>query len=308
MWFKNIQLFRLSAPIKYSPEALENQLQRFAFSPCLPSFEESVGWHSPLDLEDSPLTYAANGYLMFCLQIEKKLLPATVIRQKLAERIKEIEQEEQRPIRAKEKRDLKDDIIVALRPRAFSQYTKIYAYIDTKKQLLILNTCTPSRADKFTHLFKRTFDDLNLVALETKKPGHEMTQWLQHNKLPGALHIEKSCVLQDPEQQNRIIRCQQQNLFASSIQSLVKDGCQVKQLGLSFDEDLSFILDDNFHIRSIRYQEELLAVAKETYAETPEQQFDADFVLMTEALDQLIEDLLKHFEAKQNKEKVTEPA
>lgn len=302
MWFKNIQLFRLSNPIQYSPEALENELQRFGFTPCLPSFEESAGWHPPLDIEDSPLTYAANGYLMLCMQIEKKLLPASVIRQKVEERVKQIEQEEARPVRAKEKRDLKDDITVALRPKAFSQFTQVYAYIDTKKQLLVLDTCTAARAEKFVALFKRTFDNLNLVAIDTKKPGYEMTQWLQHNKLPGSLHIEKSCVLQDPEQQNRVIRCQQQNLFAGSIQALLKDGCQVKQLGLTWDEDLNFTLDENFHIRSIRYQEELLAVAKETYVETPEQQFDADFVLMTEALDHLISDLLEHFETKKEKE------
>ncbi len=296
MWFKNIQLFRLSSKIKYSPEALENQLQRFAFTPCLPSFEESAGWLSPLEIEDGTLTYAANGYLMFCLQIEKKLLPATVIRQKVDERVKKIEQSEQRVVKGKEKRDLKDDIIVELRPRALTQYAKLYAYIDTKQQLLLLNTCTQSQVEKFTALFKRTFEDCNLVALDTKKPGYEMTQWLQSNQAPGSLHIEKSCVLQDPDQETRVIRCQQQNLFDKSIQALIKDGCQVKQLGLSFDDDLVFSLDEQLNIRSIRYQDELLEAAKEAYTETPEQQFDADFALMTEALSHLVAELLEHFE------------
>ncbi len=296
MWFKNIQLFRLSSKMKYSPEALENELQRFAFTPCLPSFEESVGWLPPLELEDSPLSYAANGYLMVCLQSEKKLLPATVIRQKVNERVKQIEQAEQRVVRAKEKRDLKEDIIVALRPKAFTQYTKLYAYIDTKQQLLVLNTCTASQAEKFIHLFKRTFENCQLVALETKKPSYTMTQWLQTKQAPGSLHIEKSCVLQDPEQETRVIRCQQQNLFDKSIQALIKDGCQVKQLGLSFDDDLMFSLDEQLTIRSIRYQDELLAAAKEAYTETPEQQFDADFALMTDTLSQLIAELLAIFE------------
>ena len=57
-----------------------------------------------------------------------------------------------------------------------------------------------------------------------------MTSWLTQKNHASSFLIEKSCVLQDASHQSRIIRCQEQNLFASSIQLFIKDGCEIKQL------------------------------------------------------------------------------
>lgn len=122
-----------------------------------------------------------------------------------------------------------------------------------------------------------------------------MTHWLKTQDYPKLFSIEKSCVLQDANQEARVIRCQQQDLFASSIQSLIKDGCEVKQLALCWYDRVNFVLADDFSLRSIKFQEEILEQIGEIDTETQQQQLDADFFITTETFSGLLKDLLEVF-------------
>lgn len=295
MWFKQIQLLQLNNSINYSTENLINQLKPFEFRPCLPSMHSSIGWAPPIDDEESPLVLAMNGYIMLCLQIEEKILPAIVIRQALEEKIKKIEVMEDRKVRQKEKMTLKDEIMLTLLPRAFTKINRIYGYIDSKNHRLILNTTNAKTAEQFINLFKKSVSE-EVHSFELKKLSPIITHWLKHNEYPSSFGIEKKCLLQDPDQQNRIIRCQEQDLFANSIQSLLKEGCEVKQLALSWHDRVNFVFSaDDFTLRSIQYQEEITAQASEMEAETKKQQFIANFFIMTETITQLLDELKKAF-------------
>ena len=295
MWFKNAQIFRVLSDLAYDPEALENELKAFAFTDCLPTFSESYGWFNPMGQEGGPLVYAANGYLMICLQFEEKVLPASVVKHELDLKVKEIQDKEERKVGRNEKRDLKDALIYKLRPRAFSRFTKIHAFFDTAGQRLILDSVSASKTEKFIAMLKKSLPNMMVTIPDVKKPRYEMTQWVQNDNTPGELLIQKSCTLQDPQDQQRVIRCQKQNLFSKHIQGLLKEGCEVKQLSLSWNDQIEFALAEDFTLRGLRFGTELLAAAKDDMTETDAQQFDADFVLMTEALSGLVEELMSHF-------------
>jgi recombination associated protein RdgC len=302
MWFKNIRLYQLNTPIKYQPEALADELSELAFTPCLPSFAESLGWVAPTGVEEGQLVHAANGYMMICLQIEEKILPAAVIKQELDEKIKVIQAEEDRTVRQKEKMQLKEEIIMTLRPKAFCKRSQIFAVIDTKNNWLLIDSSSAAKVEKFVAFLKKSLQSFNASIPAVKKPAYEMTQWLQHKTVPGHFIIEKACALQDPELQTRTIRCTQQNLFAQSIQDLMKDGCQVIQLALNWNDQVNLVLADDFLIKSIRFHDEILAAAKDDYSETAAQQFDADFILMTEILTNMLLELTEHFYQEQKEE------
>ncbi|WP_423064045.1 recombination-associated protein RdgC [Candidiatus Paracoxiella cheracis] len=303
MWFKQATLFQLSDPVLYKPDRLEEQLAQLSFKSCLPSMPSSAGWVSPIDKEDAPLVHAANGYLLMCLQLEEKVLPAAVVRQELDERIKTIAATQDRKVSQKEKFALKDEIIHTLLPRAFSKFSRIYATIYTKNKWLIIDTTTPSKVEKFLNLFKRSMDKVCYQTIETKKISPILTQWLLHDDCPRSFSIEKNCVLRDPNQETRIIRCQQQDLSASAIQSLLKDGCEVQQLSLNWQDKINFILVDDFTLKNMKYSDEILNRAKDNYGETLEQQFDADFYIMTELLSELLTSLLNLFSKNKPKQK-----
>lgn len=290
MLFKQVQLFKLTSPVFPSIEDLAAKLEPLLFKPCLPSMPVSVGWVPVIDEEEAPLVRAVNGCFMLCLQFEEKVLPASVIQQELLKHIKKIESEESRKIGRKQKLSLKDDIMLTLLPRAFTKLTRLYAYVDTINQWLVLGTANAKMTEQFVDVFKKTMGDVTPLR-EPKKLSSKMTQWLKHQDYPSSFAIEKACVLQDPNQETRMIRCQQQNLFASSIQSLLQDGCHVKQIALSWQDRINFVLAHDFSLRSIQFQDELIAAAKELEAETKQQQFDADFLIMTQSFSGLLQEL-----------------
>ncbi|VVC77023.1 Recombination-associated protein RdgC [Aquicella siphonis] len=298
MWFKQVQLFQLTSPIQSSPNALAEKLEPLAFNPCLPSMPSSAGWISPVEEEGAPLARGLNGCIMFCLQAEEKILPASVVTQTLKEKIRQIELAEGRRVRQKEKLSYKEEVTQTLLPRAFSKYSRTYAYIDTRNQWLVLNSTSPKKTEAFLSMFKKSLGD-GICSIDVIKPASIVTQWLKNKDYPQAFSIEKFCVLQDPDQQNRVIRCQQQDLFDSSIQSLVKDGCEAIQIGLCWHDKLSFVMADDFSFRSIHLADDDLAEIQDEM-ESRQQKFDADFVMMTEMYAGLINDLLAAF-AKEKK-------
>lgn len=294
MWFKQIQLFQLIDVGHFSMETLLEKLSLLAFVPCFPSMPKSAGWVSPVDEDNAPLVEVINGNIMLCLQIEEKILPSIVVRQALYKKIKEIETTENRSVRQNEKLSLKDEIMLTLLPRAFSKLTRVHAYIDVKNNWIVVGTKNEKQTEQLISMFKKSISE-NVFPFKAKDFSTAITYWLTHKNYPSCFSIEKSCVLQDPNEKSHVVRCQQQDLFASSIQSLIKEGCVVKQLAISWYDRVELVLSDDLSLGSIKFQDEVTVQANDMEAETKQQQFNADFLIMAGTLDGLLKDILSIF-------------
>lgn len=294
MWFKQIQLFKISSSINSAfLNQLQEKLEPLSFTPCLPSMHQSMGFVSLIDEDENPsLTRLSNQhYAMVCLQIEEKILPGTVIRQELDEAIKQMETSENRKLKSSEKLRLKDEITMTLLPRAFSKKTRVYAYLDCKNHWLVVGTANAKKTENLISMLKKSVSD-DIHPVDIKELSSTMTHWLKHQNYPSSFSIEKAGVLQDPKQENRMIRCKHQDLFYSGIQSLIKDGCAVISLALSWQDRVDFVLSHECSLSSIQFRDEIIDQVKEMEAESKQQQFDADFYIMTEVLSGLLTDLM----------------
>lgn len=295
MWFKQAHVLQLVPAISGDEKALAAKLEPLAFRPCLPSLPSSHGWVAPLDQEDAPLVYATSRYLLICMQLEEKILPASVVRQALDEKIKQIRSTRGEAISQKEKYALRDEIIHTLLPRAFSKLSRFFAFFDKKNNWLIINTTIPSKLENFLGLFKKTLGDTAYHAIESKGVASTLTQWLLEDNAPRSILVEKFCLLKDPNQQRRVIRCQQQDLSVAAIRSLIKDGCEVDELSLNWHDKITFTLTSTFDLKSICYHDEVKNLAKDGGLESKQQQFEVDFFIMTEILSTLIQTLIDLF-------------
>lgn len=307
MWFKQVQIFKIDAKIHY--EELLEGLKKLAFRPCLASHFSSKGWVSPIEVdasvEDPELARRIDGFVMLCLQIEEKILPATVVRQELANKVREIEQREDRKVRAKERLTLKDEVTFSLLPRAFSKFSKVYAYIDTRTGQLVLSTTSDKKTTEFLATLTKSLGE-EIYALEPEKLSPIITQWLKNHSNPSGFVIEKTCMLQDPNHQHRIIRAQNQDLFANSIQALINDGCEVQQLALSWQEQVKFVLSEGLLLQRIKFHDDVILQSKDLGLESRDQQFDASFMIMAKTFAKLFPELLRLFVA--SAKPVLEPA
>ncbi|PCH56865.1 MAG: hypothetical protein COC15_02365 [Legionellales bacterium] len=303
MWFKRAKIFKLTADDGYDLDDLATKLAALEFRPCLPSVPITYGWVPPLPQEDATaekiFAYdAADNCMLFCMQIEKKVLPGAVVRQELLEKIKYITDTQKRKVPAKERVELKEILIKTLLPKAFSKLSWVHAYIDIEKELLIVNATSQSTLEIFRKLFVKSVYNITLHLLEIKNISGILTKWLVEDKVPKHFTIESSCALVDPQQSSRTVRCKEQNLFADSMQPLLHDGYKVTQLSLTWKDNINFTLTEKLILQSIKYGEQLLEIAKSEQGETENQRFDANFMIMSNSLSELAVALIKLFAEK----------
>lgn len=292
MWFKQAQLFKLED--SFGALELEGHLELLPFTPCPSGLPISQGWISPTDEEDSPLVYTAKEFLLICLQTEAKLLPAKILRQKLNEKIKEIQLAQGRKISYKEKNSIKQGIYNELLPKAFGVIYRNYALIDTKNNWLILNTNSAKNTESFVTFFKRSLSKIKIVPLETKKLSPILTDWLLNDSHPKSLNIEDACVLKDPKQEERVIRIQKQDLSAGYVQSLIKNNFEISQMKMTWNDQVTFVLKNDFTLQSLQYQDTLVE-SSENKDDSEEACFKADFFIMSGVLTKMFQELLKVF-------------
>lgn len=294
MWFKNLQIFTFTEEFKETDEAIAAKLTEHRFLPCRSVDPMSIGFVPPNGNKEGPLVYAANGFFLFCLQKEEKMVPGSVVREMLNEKVAEIEQAQGRKVRKREKETLKEDITHQLVLRAFSKNTKLYAYIDTLEGLLVVNAASHAKAEEFTVLLRKALGSLKIEVPKIQSLSVLLTHWLKDNEYPAEFTINDHCVLSDPKDKGSI-RCQRQNLFAEDIQTLVHEGRFVSELGLSWSEQVSFKLKEDFSIKSLKFLDLVQDQAKDVMTETPEARFDADFTIMTDTCRHFIRALLAAF-------------
>ncbi len=299
MWFKNIRLYQLSQPLAYNADALHAKLATKHSVPCPRVSPHHVGWTAPiqtvqLDQEDTLLVHAANGYLLICLLIDERLLPSSVVKQALQTKILELEQQQHRKISRREKLGIQDELYFSLLPQAFTKQTRIYAYIDPKHQQMIVDVASKKQLELFLTCWHDTVSEKKLINQPLTPATTTLTRWIKQMNLPNQLSALDSIVLRQASSNKTVVRCQNQDIFAEEIQHFLQNDYQVVQLGLQWSDRVSFTLKEDGSIGSMRFLDLIQELTLDIHTETAEQRFDADFVIMTETLSQLIQMLLKN--------------
>jgi len=282
MWFRNLQLYRLDQHFDLSPETLDKRLLKQAFRECNPGETATAGWAPPLGRNGQQLVHAANGRIMICARRAEKIIPASVVRQLLDDRVAEIEATESRDVHRREKIRLKDDIVVDLLPRALIRITNQYAYIDTTSDLLVADSASATRAEALISLLRDTLGNLAASPVQVKHSGRDiMTGWLEGKPLPAGFELGEDCELMHPDPEGGVISCKRQDLSATEIRNHIKSGKYAVKLGIHWKQRLSCILHEELSIKRLRFEDIITDEADDTSADDPATRFDVDFSLMT---------------------------
>jgi recombination associated protein RdgC len=237
----------------------------------------------PLGDENSPLVYAASGYLLFCLQIQEKVLPAGVLREEHMANVKEMEKKLGYRMARGERLKLKEEIIYSLLNKAFSQSKKVYAYIDTKTQQLIVGATSNKTLTQINSLLDKAFYDFAPAEEEIIAPASIFTTWLSEKNYPAAYAILDKCAFEDASSKAKV-SFSHKDLCSDSVDCILREGARVTKLSLSWNEKVAFTLDKNFMFTSIKFLDEIKDLAADNLCETAEDRFATDFFIMAETL------------------------
>ena len=296
MWFRNLTLFRLLQPFSLSAEQLDEKLALKPFRAGGSLEMETTGWVPPLGREGAPLVHVVGEHMVVCARTQKKLLPASVIREVVDERATEIEDEEGRKVGRKERKDLRDDVIQELLPKAFTSSRNTYAGIDPKGNWLLVDSAARNRAEDLTVLMRECLGSLSIAPPKpTRPPVAVMTGWLRGEDLPDGFAIEDECELREPVEKGGVVRCVRQDLFSDEIQAHLEAGKEVVKLALNWRDRLHFVLGDDLQVRRLRFQDVVTEVAADASGDSKEQEFDADFAIMSQELARFLLDLMEAF-------------
>lgn len=296
MWFRNLQSFKLTEKFTMTPEVLSAQLESYAFREVRSGEQFSRGWVSAQGEEGLSLVHAANGFLLMCLRTEEKMVPASVVREMLSERVLQLEEREGRKVSKKEKERLKDEVFYELLGRAFSRNSRVYGCIDLVEGYLWVDAASSKKAEMFTTELRRALGTLKIELPKVMNVPVILTDWIQSKNLPAEFVALDHFVIEDVKT-GGVIRGQKQEIFSKEIQSLLDGSRSVNQLGLSWCSLVSFVLKPDFTIKSLKFLKDVKAEASDIFTETPAQRFDADFSIMTETLHAFWKALYQAFKA-----------
>jgi recombination associated protein RdgC len=101
--------------------------------------------------------------------------------------------------------------------------------------------------------------------------------------------------LRDSGDGGAAVRCRRQDLESDEIREHLKSGKQVFQLGLTFDERLSFSLDEELVVRKLRFLDQVQDELGDAQTDSAVAELEARFALMSLELRRLFDNLQEWF-------------
>ena len=290
MWFKNLKIFRLAPEFNFTAADLEAKLERQLFQPGSRLEMQNMGWVSPCN--NGALVHALNGQYLLALRVEKKLLPASVINQFTKAKALEIEdQQGYRPGR-KQTREIKEQIIDELLPKAFSVQKDTRVWLDTKNHWLVIDAASAGKSDEVIGMLAKVLDPLPVQSLFTElSPAQAMTDWLVADEPPANFSIDQDTELLQSGGGGATIRYIKQTPEHDDVNKHIGNGKICTKLALTWADRISFVLDSELNIKRIK---PLDLVKEQSFLDnrSDQERFDADMTLMCAELAKLLDDLV----------------
>lgn len=280
MWFKNLQLYRLTDPSAVDGAKLGEALQKRAFVAAGQLDRLSAGWIPPAAHAPDLYAYQNGDTWLIALKTEEKILPSSVVKDFAAERIADIEDKEARKVGKKEAREIRERVAEELLPRAFSRSRVVRALIDVEGGWIWVDVGTPARAELLLQTLRETLGSLPTRLVNTQMdPVTAMTTWLEHGA-PEPFTLDADCTLKAPGDGGAQITCRRHDLAAEEILHHLKAGKLVTQLALSWADRLSFVLNDKLQIKRLGFLDLLEDQIKEADAVDAAAMFDTSLTLL----------------------------
>jgi recombination associated protein RdgC len=291
MWFKNLQIYRLPAPWNIDLAKLDEQLARGEFTRCPSNQPMSRGWVSPR--KDGALIYSNNRQWLIALAVEQRLLPSSVINETAQERAEQITDQQGYAPGRKQMKEIKERVVEELMPRAFTKKRSSFVWIDPHNGWFIVDAGSPAKAEEVIEHLRHCLDEFPLKPLHTQlSPQSAMADWLAGGDAPAGFTIDRDCELKAIGEEKAAVRYVRHPLEGDEVKAHLVAGKLPTRLALTWDDRISFVLTEKLEIKRLAFLD-LLKEEAEKSAERADEQFDADFALMTGELVRFLPQLIE---------------
>ena len=276
--------------------SMEAALDKARFVECGLSQEKSIGWTEPRGEAHGPLVEPVAGQLILKLMVEVKLLPASVIARKVKDRVAHIEASTGRKPGKKETRDIKDDVRLELLPLAFTKQSSVAVWIDPKARRLVIDATSSARADEVVTMLVKALEGFAVTLVNTTtSPAVAMAQWLTTQEAPAGFSVDRECELKAADESKAVVRYSRHPLDIQEVQAHIESGKQPTRVAMTWNSRVSFVLTEAMLVRKVAFLDVVFEGAgggASVGGKGKDDGFDADVLIATAELSQLIPDLL----------------
>ena len=291
--FKNALLYRITQWDASALDTVQERLAASRFAECGATQPESAGWVEPRGDKHDALIENVGGELILRLCVERKAVPSSAVKAKLEERLDKIEHETGRRPKGKQAKELKEEIVQDLLPRAFPKRSANLVWIAPRAGWVVISAGSVKSADRIVTLLVETLGGgivLRPVMTQTS-PAVAMAEWLKSKEAPAGFTVDRECELKQPDSEKSTVRYARHTLDIDEVAEHIVQGKMPTQLAMTWSGRVSFVLTEGLSIKKIK----LLDVVLEGNASATGKDdggFDADVAISTGELSQLIPELI----------------
>lgn len=306
--FKNALVFRIAQWDRPAIADIEERLGGARFTECGATQKESAGWVEPRGEKHGALVESVGGQWILKLCTETKAVPTSAVKSRLEAELDKIEQETGRRPKGKRAKELKEDIVQELLPRAFPKRGSTLVWIDAAAGFVVIDASSMKKADAVvTRLVELLGGGLMLNLLQTDiSPAVAMSAWLKSKEAPAGFTIDRDCELKQPDSEKATVRYARHVLDIDEVGAHIEQGKLPTQLALTWDGRVSFVLTESLALKKIKLLDVVLEGASS--ATKDDGGFDADVALMTGELGKLIPDLVDALGGELDRDKLLKSA
>lgn len=285
---KATRIFSAALP---SAEALRGHLANEAFAEPGAFALASYGF---VEMDQGTFVAEFPGGYAFRFRYAQKVIPASVIKQAMADAVREIETETGRKPGKKEKAEIKEGIITEFSAQAFVRTTDVICYFRSATNHLLVPTLSKTIGDKLMTKLVFAVESLKTETIHVSNVTQGLTarlkKWLDDadDDAFGRFYPVNDV---DLEQEARKVKVKMSSLQQAhtALTSSLAQGFGVNAIGLTLDGD-EFKLTDDFKLRAIK-----LADPEPVDENDFEPTFEAQAFMEVERIGLIVDQLIEMF-------------
>lgn len=257
--FKNLTVYEINPDWALPLSAALEAMGRNTFQECGPTQPSSAGFSAPRHLQHSPLIEVRNGHWIFEVTLQKRDLPSRVVNEALEVKLEQIAEQTGRRPSSKVKRELKEEVIRALLPKAFLKTHHVTVWLDAQARLVYVDSAKKSDLDIVTSLLCASFLNFYLKPLSTAQSMTScVAAWLYDGEPPAAFTLDDECELKDSAEGGGSIRYSRHSLDIDQVKAHLNEGKYPVKVAMTWQSRVEFVLTESLQLRKIGFHDVVL--------------------------------------------------
>lgn len=302
--FSNILAYRVTNAFDLHKD-LEAVNQALASKPArLPGKMElnAVGFTEPVGEEGAFIERIAPMAYVFAYNLAERMIPGKIVRQQVQAKVRKIEKEQERKVYAREKQQIKDEVLNAMLPRAFIDQKITYGMV--LGPYILIDTSSAKRGEDVLCTLRECLGSLGARPVSVKTtPIDAFTRWFTTGETDGPFYLTGDFKANNRSDESDFVNGKGTSPEHEGLSDLVREyDRRVTVLGLgwgtSTGETATFTVNEMIGIKGIKWPESLAEQAADQVGEEDDEDarrltlLRTTMILLGAELKQLLEDLL----------------